>query len=365
MAKVPRFPRRRSRVAFVLSGGGNLGAIQVGMLAALADRGVVPDLVVGCSVGALNGGAFAADPTVEGVAHLADQWRLIAAAELMPSSWVPASLQLFRKGNSLSANGGLRETISTLLGQRDRFDELVVPFQCVATDVDSGGERWFSEGELVEPILASAALPAVYPMVTIEGRRYFDGGVVNNVPVARAIELGARKVYVLHVGPHGRPNPEVRRPLDAALIAYWIARNSRFARDLAEVPKGVEVIVLPPGRRPDIRYDDFDQTEQLLAQGRDNARNYLDELDALDDDPLGRERGDANDDGAVDRPNRAERLAEDLRHLIDELRERVGDRVAERRGPDEDPERTAVGSDDERPAGEPVDQWPARDDPGA
>lgn len=363
MAKVPRFSRRRYRVAFVLSGGGNLGAIQVGMLTALADRGVVPDLILGCSVGALNGGAFAADPTVAGVTRLADQWRLIAAAELMPSSWVPASLQLFRKGNSLSANTGLRQTVSTLLGQRDRFDELVVPFQCVATDVDSGAERWFSE-ELVAPILASAALPAVYPMVTIDGHRYFDGGVVNNVPMTRAIELGARKVYVLHVGPHGRPNPEVRRPLDAALIAYWIARNSRFARDLAEVPKGVEVIVLPPGQRPDIRYDDFEQTEHLLSQGRDNARDYLEELDSLDDiaDPDGDDSGD-RDPG--DRPNRAERLADDLRRLIDELRERVGDRVAERRGGDGDRDPVTVGSDDERSISEPLDEWPTRDDSGA
>jgi len=362
MAKVPRFPRRRSRVAFVLSGGGNLGAIQVGMLGALTDRGITPDIVLGCSVGALNGGAFAAEPTAEGVARLTDRWRLLAAAELMPSSWVPASVQLLRKGSSLSANSGLSGTIATLLGERDRFDELAIPFQCVATDVDTGGERWFSEGELLPPILASAALPAVYPMVTIEGRRYFDGGVVNNVPVTRAIELGARKIFVLHVGPHGRPNPEVRRPLDAALIAYWIARNSRFARDLAAVPKGVEVIVLPPGRRPEIRYDDFEQTEQLIAQGRINAQGYLDELDAIDED------GDSDE-----RPNRAERLAEDLRRVIDELRERVGERVAERRSPDnnaddpdaEGPATPALGSDGERPSGEPVDERPSRDDPGA
>ena len=102
--------------------------------------------------------------------------------------------------------------------------------------------------------------------VRIGGRRYIDGGVVDNVPLARAVELGAKRIYVLHVGLHGRPNAEVRRPLDAALIAYWIARNHRFARDLSALPKSVEAIVLPPGDRPDIRYDDFGQTTDLIEQ---------------------------------------------------------------------------------------------------
>ena len=270
--------RRKPRVAFVLSGGGNLGAIQVGMLRALWERDVQADIVLGCSIGALNGAAYAAEPTGYGLSQLERVWRTMRSHDVMPSSRIPSSLQLVRRGESVHPNTGLRETIETFLGGRDAFEELEVPFQCVATDVDLAVEHWFTQGPLVDPILASAALPSVYPMVRIGDRRFVDGGVVDNVPLARAVELGAKQVYVLHVGLHGRPNAEIRRPLDAALMAYWIARNHRFARDLAALPKSVEAIVLPPGDRPDIRYDDFTKTDELMDQGYRGASEHLDAL---------------------------------------------------------------------------------------
>ncbi len=274
---------RRPRIAFVLSGGGNLGAIQVGMLRALAERDVTPDVVLGCSIGALNGAAYAAEPGPGGVARLEDHW-IHATDTVMPSSRIPSAVQLLRKGASLHSNDGLRGGVEQLLGSRRRFDDLALPFQCVAVDVDRAVERWFDEGELVPSILASAALPAVYPPVTIDGRRYVDGGVVDNVPIARAVELGCRTIYVLQLGPHGRPDVEIRRPLDGALLAYWVARNSRFARDLASLPARVEAVVLPPGERPDIRYDDFSRTEELIHQGYENSSRFLEaRSDQLDD----------------------------------------------------------------------------------
>jgi NTE family protein len=269
--------RRRPRTAFVLSGGGNLGAIQVGMLKALSERGIVPDVVLGCSVGALNGAGFALDPTADGVRRLEHHWRTTTSHTLMPSSRIPSAVQLLRKGASLHSNEGLRDGLERLLGQGRTFAELELPFQCVAADVEDALERWFDDGDLVTAILASAALPAVYPPVTIDGRRYVDGGVIDNVPISRAVELGCRTIYVLQLGPHGRPDVEIRRPLDGALLAYWIARNTRFARDLASLPPKVEAVVLPPGRRPDLKYDDFEQTDELVAQGYENSTAFLDE----------------------------------------------------------------------------------------
>jgi NTE family protein len=267
--------RRRLRTAFVLSGGGNLGAIQVGMLKALSERGIVPDVVLGCSVGALNGAGFALDPTAEGVRRLEHHWRTTTSHTLMPSSRIPSAVQLLRKGASLHSNEGLRGGLERLLGRDRTFAELELPFQCVAADVEDALERWFDDGDLVTAILASAALPAVYPPVTIDGRRYVDGGVIDNVPISRAVELGCRTIYVLQLGPHGRPDVEIRRPLDGALLAYWIARNTRFARDLATLPPKVEAVVLPPGRRPDLKYDDFGQTDDLVAQGYENTVAFL------------------------------------------------------------------------------------------
>jgi NTE family protein len=272
--------RRKPRTAFVLSGGGNLGAIQVGMLRALVEREVEPDVVLGCSVGALNGAAYALAPTRAGVRRLEEYWTASRSYTLMPSSRMPSVVQLVRKGESLHSSDGLRSSLESLLGTTRRIEELSVPFECVAAEVDTAAEVWFQEGFLVQAVLASAALPAVFPSVVIDGRRYLDGGVVDNVPISRAVQLGCREIYVLHVGPHGRPDAAVRRPIDAALQAYWVARNGRFARDLAELPDGVEAVILPPGRRPDIRYDDFTQTRDLIRQGYENSVRFLDERSA-------------------------------------------------------------------------------------
>lgn len=282
--------KRRPRVAFVLSGGGNLGAIQVGMLKALIERDIVPDVVLGCSVGALNGAGFALEPNPLGVERLEQHWRETTSHELMPSSRIPSALQLLRKGASLHSSDGLRKGIERLLGPGRRFEDMAIPFQCVATHAERAVEAWFEEGDLIAAILASAALPAVYPPVVIDGERYVDGGVVDNVPIARAVELGCRQIFVLHVGPHGRPEVEIKRPLDGALLAYWLARNSRFARDLASLPPRVEAVVLPPGARPDIRYDDFTQTDDLVAQGYENSTRFLDErAEELDERTWGSE----------------------------------------------------------------------------
>jgi predicted acylesterase/phospholipase RssA len=155
-------------------------------------------------------------------------------------------------------------------------------------------------------------------MVTIDGRRYLDGGVVNNVPIGRATHLGARVVYVLHCGLHSRPQTEIRRPVDAALLAYWISRNSRFARDIATLPPSVHAIVLPPGERPEVRFDDFTQTNELMTQGYLRACEHLDALAA----------------GAAEERTRGERsLRPDVRKVAARLPGRRHDRAVD--GPDE------------------------------
>jgi NTE family protein len=264
-------------VAFVLSGGGNLGALQVGMLRALAEREIRPDFVLGCSVGSLNGAVYAADPTAAGVARLESLWRSLAGDEIMPTGWLPTSVQLARKGASLHGNEGLRATIDRILF-RETFAELTVPFECVATSIEPVGEHWFSTGPLKQAILASAALPAVFPVVEIDGVPYFDGAVVNDVPVSRAVELGARTVYVLHVGNLDRPWIEPKRPIDVAIQAYWIARKHRLSRDLAALPPHVDLVMMPRGEATEPRFDDFSRTEELINQAYGASAAHLDAL---------------------------------------------------------------------------------------
>jgi NTE family protein len=276
--------RRSGLVAFVLSGGGNHGAVQVGMLRSLVEHDVRPEIVLGSSIGAINGAAYAQDPTISGVARLEELWRGLDSVDLLPSSWIPNALALARRGEAVHSNDRLRGLLEGML-RVERFEDLEVPFQCVATDIVEAREVWFSAGDLVEPILASAALPAILPAVEIGGVRYLDGAIVNDVPISRAVALGAETIYVLHCGTIDRPRPEPKRPLDVVVQAYWVARRHRFKRDLENLPDGVEAIVLPLGDTPALRYNDFSHSAELIRSAYAASDRFLDR-DVDDEAPL-------------------------------------------------------------------------------
>ncbi len=255
----------RERVAFVLSGGGNLGAVQVGMLRALAEAGVRPDLIVGCSVGAINGAAFAAEPDARGVARLDRIWGRIADGDpdLMPSSrFVHPTVQMARRGESIHDQSRLEELLDEELKAKT-FKQLQIPFSCVATDVDRAEEVWFDNGRVVPALLASASLPAVYPARSFAGRTLIDGGVLREIHVHRAIEMGATELYVLHVGHLDERPTEIQRPFDGAMRAYWTARRYRFADDMRRIPSHCVVHRMPAGSSPVLRFDDFTRGREL------------------------------------------------------------------------------------------------------
>ncbi len=290
-ASAPRGPGRTSGAgprragsrpsAFVLSSGANLGAVQVGVLRALIDHGVRPDLVVGCSIGAINGAALAEDPTPAGVERLEHVWRTTDTRELMPRPWLPQPVALMRRGEAMHSRAGLRRLLDRVLTAK-AFADLHTPLHCVATDVHAGTEAWFHDGPLVEALLASAAMPAMFPSVVIEGRRYLDGAVVNDVPIRRAVELGARTLYVLEVGPLTRSWSESSRPLGTAIEAYWIARRHRFQRELDALPPDVDVHLMPHGDPPRLRITDFTHSAELMAAAHQASSTYLSSLQAVD-----------------------------------------------------------------------------------
>jgi NTE family protein len=277
MATVHELPQRSAgpRTVFVLGGGGNLGAVQVGMLRALADRGILPDVVIGCSVGALNGSALAFDPTAAGVRRLETLWLELGGTDVCPSGRLSGPWQILWRGRSMHGNHGLRRLVERFLPVRT-FEELAVPFECVATSLDTGSDRWFSKGPLIEPVLASAALPAVFPPVTINGERLIDGAVVDNVPISRAVALGAERIYVLHVGNFDRPRPEPKRPIDVLLQAFSIARSYRFHLDMRSLPEGVEATVMPAIEPPKLHYSDFGRSRELIERGYAASAAMLD-----------------------------------------------------------------------------------------
>jgi NTE family protein len=291
--------RRSGTVAVVLSGGGNHGAVQVGMLQALVEHEIHPELVLGASIGALNGAAYAQEPTPAGMGRLEQLWIGLDDQGILPAQGLlPNALALFRRGESVHRNDKLRGLLEGTL-RAETFEDLAVPFQCVATDVVGVREVWFSTGKLVDPILASAAQPGILPAVEIDGVRYLDGAIVNDVPISRAVALGATTIYVLHSGTIDRPRPEPRRPIDVIIQAYWVARHHRFKKDLEELPAGVEAIVLPTGSTHWLRFDDFTHSEELIRVAREATDRFLDgEVDDKgqlppDDRPVGGSTRDA------------------------------------------------------------------------
>lgn len=182
--------------AFVLSGGASLGAVQVGMLQALADHEIVPDIIVGTSVGALNGAHLAGNPTAAGVAELTELWRPLRTRDIFPVRPRAALAGLFGHETALTSSRPLRRLLERHL-RFERLEDAPVPLQVIATDVLTGAEVRLSTGPAIEAVLASAAIPGILPPVEIDGRTLIDGGVANHTPVSAALTLGADRVYVL------------------------------------------------------------------------------------------------------------------------------------------------------------------------
>lgn len=259
------------QVAFVLGGGGLVGAAEVGMLRALAEAGVVPDVVVGTSVGAMNGALVAADPA--GAAdRLTELWQQVEIDNPFVGSVLDRVRRLARSGTHLHGNEHLRALLDAVLPVAT-FEQLPVPFQCVASSIERAAARWFSSGPLVDAVLASSAIPGVLPPVEIDGEHHLDGGLVDSIPLGRAVQLGARTVYVLQVGRIEQPLTVPETPWDVGMVAFEIARRSRFIETLDRLPEHVDVHVLPTGASEPLRYND---PRQLRYRDMTRLRGRID-----------------------------------------------------------------------------------------
>src|SRR3954468_13571662 len=273
-----------SRHAFVLGGGGLLGAAEVGMARALLEEGVRPDLVCGTSIGAINGAAIAADPTSGGVERLLSMWDALASDGVLDGSVIGRVAQVMRHRTSLHSNRALRRMLVERLPART-FEDLAVPFECVAASIERAREHWFTTGDLVDPVLASCALPGVFPPVRIGDEHFVDGGLVNSIPLDHAVDRGADTVWVLHVGRVEEALTPPRFLWEAAFVAFEISRRHRFHSDLERVASDVAVHVLPTGLPArtaptwsNLRYRDTGRIERRAELAYDATREYLETL---------------------------------------------------------------------------------------
>jgi NTE family protein len=267
--------------AFVLGGGGRWGAVEVGMIQALDEAGIEPDLILGTSIGAFNGAVIADYPGREGVDRLTGFWEQVTGADLFQTGFFDRAIRVATLKPAVHDTSELRGLVEDAIHPDTRIEDLEIPFQCVAASIENTTEHWFDTGSLVDAVLASSAVPALFPPVEIGGQHFYDGGLVDSVPLGRAVELGADRVYVLQVGRMESPLRVPERLYEAALISFEIARRHRFATTMRNLPEGVEVHVLPTGSpvawddRSQLRWKDTGGIEDRMTTAYYASMEYL------------------------------------------------------------------------------------------
>ena len=254
------------RTAFVLSGGASLGALQVGMVRALYERGITADLFVGTSVGALNAAFIASRPQTPATAReLARAWHEIERGDAFPLSLRTVVGGLAGRRDHLVPERGLRQIVQRHL-QLDDLRDARIPLHLVAFDIMAGSETVLSEGPACDAIVASCSIPGIFPPVAIGDRLLIDGGVVNNTPIGHAVELGAERIYVLPTLEPSRPQlSPPQTALDAAIYGIRLLVGSRLEADIARYGGDVELIVLPVANSRQVQPTDFDHSIELAA----------------------------------------------------------------------------------------------------
>ena len=265
------------RTAFVLTGGGSLGAVQVGMMRALLERDMRPDLLIGASAGALNAAYVAGrgfdDETLD---SLAGVWRRLRRHDVFPFDPSRHLLALAGARPSLCAPDALRRLIAAHLAYDD-LEAARIPVHIVATDVLSGRDRVLATGDARSAVLASASIPAVFPAVEREGVLLFDGGVANNAPVSHAVALGAERVVVLPTGYACALSAAPRSALGSAVHALTLLVQQRLILEVAAFAERVELVVLPPLCPLSVSSADFRFGDELIARAHRASGSWLDE----------------------------------------------------------------------------------------
>jgi NTE family protein len=259
------------------------------MLHALYERGVEPDLIVGSSVGAVNGGFIASRPFTPATAdELAEVWHRVGRGQVFPLNPLTGFLGFFGARRYLVPDRGLRELLAENM-EFERLEQATVPFHVIATDVLSGSEVRLSRGPALDAVMASAAIPGIFPPVDWGQRHLMDGGIANHAPLSDALELGAERVYVMSTGfacdlaepPHGA--------LGMLLHSMSLLLMRRLQVEVELLADRAELIVLPPPCPAGASPIDFSKSDVLIRRGLEESTRFLDELESgrIEDPALG------------------------------------------------------------------------------
>ncbi len=265
--------RIEGKTAFVFTGGGSLGAVQVGMLRVLLAAGVQPDFVVGASVGAINASYFASFPTAEGIGNLEKIWTGLRRSDVFPFT-LASAIGLLRHPSNLIDSGGLRRVIETNLPCTN-LEDTQIPLVIMATNLHGKGVR-LSAGCAVTAILASTAIPGIFPPVEVNGEPLMDGAVAANTPIRLAAELGASRIIILPTGYACALKEPPRTPLGKALHAITLMITWQLMHELEQIPEGAEVHLVPTLCPLAVSPFDFSSSRELIERATRSSQKWID-----------------------------------------------------------------------------------------
>jgi NTE family protein len=265
-------PETGQRTAFVFAGGGSLGAIQVGMLRSLLSAGVQPDFVIGTSVGAINAGYFAGAPNAEGVEKLAGIWSGLRRSDVFPFTFASA-VGLLRHPDYIVNPSRLRHLIDNNLPYA-RLEDAAIPVHVTATNVE-GIPVLLSKGPAVEAILASTAIPGIFPPVRIDGEMLMDGAIAANTPIRVAADLGASRIVVLPTGYACALKEPPKGAMARALHAITLLIEWQLIRDFERLRDAIHVCIVPTLCPLDVSPYDFSASRRLMQRAAASTRSWL------------------------------------------------------------------------------------------
>ncbi len=263
-------------VAYVLSGGTSLGAVQVGMLMGMFEAGIVPDLLVGTSVGAINAASVGQGFTKSRLQHLASIWSGLKTSDVFGRPGLRSVLGLLSGRGALSSSDNLFRLLEENLPQS--HSDLVIQTAVVATEFQTGRPAILSEGDLALNVLASSAIPMIFPRVSIGGRQLVDGGVVAHVPLAQAEMLGAQTMVVFDAGYPCKLSKLPKGPIEKVLHFITLMLHRQSFGLLSLLNQNLTVIYLPAPCPLDVPAYDFSQGSRLISAGFKSARSFLSQL---------------------------------------------------------------------------------------
>jgi NTE family protein len=265
--------RAKPKTAFVFAGGGSLGAIQVGMMQALAIHGITADFVVGSSVGAMNCAFYAGTPTLEGTRQLARIWGSLRRRDVFPVSLSALFGFIWRRDFLISA-GGIRKLVDDHLPFKN-LEDAKMPIHIVATDMVSGSTVVLSEGSASDAIVATTAIPGVFAPLRYRNFFLADGAISNNTPIKVALDKGAERLIILPTGSACALHAPPMGAVASALHALTLLISRQLTTELEYLHPTVEYHVVPPLCPLEGSPYDFSRTDEHIDRAMRNTDRWI------------------------------------------------------------------------------------------